>query len=103
MPQADEPSKWSDENVDRLVGWMEDHRDDLVQPALWSKACKQDLFRDDDQLSVERIKNKGLNMKRQYLKVRSQFQDKTGFGVTEEDCEQTIKGMQSHPLVLVSF
>lgn len=75
-----------------MLAWQEEHRELLEYPARWTQVCKLEVFENDSNISVEKIKNKGVNMRRKYVKVRQQFQDRTGFGVTGETCDETIAG-----------
>jgi hypothetical protein len=89
---ADDRIEWTDGEITKLLNWMEDHLDMLHQPAKWSKLCKLEEFGQDEKMTAERIKFKSGNMKKTFSKLHSEFQNKTGFGVTEGDCEATIAG-----------
>jgi len=59
-------------------------------PVKWSKKAKELEFLDDQHITIARIKQKLINIKRVYVKIRSQYQDRTGFGVTKEECSPSI-------------
>ncbi|KAF8433060.1 hypothetical protein BGX38DRAFT_1276314 [Terfezia claveryi] len=50
---------WSKEDVKRLVAWMEDHQDKLCgKQAVWHKDVKDQVFGEDEWITVKRIKEK---------------------------------------------
>ena len=71
---------------------MEDHLDMLHQPSRWTKLCKHEEFSQNENITAERIKYKSGNMKKTFYKLHSEFQNKTGFGVMEGDCDTTVAG-----------
>jgi hypothetical protein len=71
---------------------MNDHIEIIHMPAKWAKKAKEIEFLNDEQITALRIKQKLVNMKRVYVRIRTQYQDATGFGVTEEDCSPSIAG-----------
>ena len=84
--------EWTDEEIIKLLNWMEDHLDMLHQPSTWSKLCKIEEFGQNENITVERIKDKSTNMKKTFSKLHNEFQNKTGFGVMEGDCDATVLG-----------
>ena len=68
----------------------------LHQPSRWSKLCKLEEFDQEEKITAERIKHKSNNMKKTFYKLHNEFQNKTGFGVREGDCDATVAG-KWHP------
>jgi hypothetical protein len=64
---------WSDTETERLLGVMEEHIEIIHMPAKWSKKAKELEFSDDQHITIARIKQKLINMKRVYVKIRSQY------------------------------
>ena len=89
-PEAD--IRWTDTETERLLGVMEDQIDILHTPLPWAKKAKELEFPNDKHITIARIKQKLTNIKRTYVKVRTDYQDRTGFGVTEEDCRTDVAG-----------
>ena len=54
---------WTDEEIIKLLNWVENHLDMLHQPPRWSKLCKLEQFGQNENITVERIKYKSSNMK----------------------------------------
>jgi hypothetical protein len=75
-----------------LLDWMEDHRESLNKVAEWTRKCKTEAFGDNDRVAAQRIQFKHANMKKIYNKLRREYEGKTGFGITENDCDSTIAG-----------
>ena len=82
----------TDEEIIKLLNWMEDHLDMLHQPSRWSRLCKLEDFGQNENIMVERIKDKSTNMKKTFSKLHNGFQNKTGSGVMEGDCNATAIG-----------
>ena len=89
-PEAD--IRWTDTETERLLGVMEDQIDILYTPLPWAKKAKELEFPNDRHIIIARIKQKLTNIKRTYVKVRIDYQDRIGFRVTEEDCRTDVIG-----------
>ena len=83
---------WQKEEVERLVGWVEEHVD-LIQgkPSEWTRRAKEEVFSSslDDHISANKIRDKVRNMRAVYNKAK-QMQLQSGWGLTEEDVEQSV-------------
>ena len=88
----DDRTDWTGKEIIKLLNWMEDHLGMLHQPSRWSKLCKLEEFGKSENITAERIKHKSGNMKKTFYKLHNEFQNKTGFGVTEGGCGATVSG-----------
>ncbi|KAF8416376.1 hypothetical protein EV426DRAFT_721831 [Tirmania nivea] len=55
---------WDKSDVERLVAWIEDNQEKLRGKQLaWHKNVKEEIFKDDDDMTIKRIREKAVNMK----------------------------------------
>ncbi|KAF8430098.1 hypothetical protein EV426DRAFT_579780 [Tirmania nivea] len=84
---------WKKEDVERLVAWMEDHQENLRgKQAAWHKDVKDQLFSEDEWISIKRIKEKAQNLKIAWTKARK-IRDQSGEGVRAEDQVPTFNAL----------
>ena len=78
------------EEVERLVAWMEENRQDLKGKQIaWHKDVKDQVFADDEHIMVKKITEKANNMKRRWKEAKTML-ELSGWGVRLEDNEQSI-------------
>ena len=65
--------EWSDPDLERLLGMMNDHIEIIHMPTKWAKKAKEIEFLSDEHITAARIKQKLSNMKRVYVRVRTQY------------------------------
>ena len=82
--------RWTEAETERLLGVMEDQIDIIHRPTVWAKKAKELEFPSDKHITKARIKQKLINMKKRYVETRTKYQDRIGFGVTEEDYRPDI-------------
>ena len=83
---------WQKDEVERLVGWIEEHVDLLQgKPSGWTRQAKEEAFSSsrDDHISANKIRDKVRNLQVVYNKAK-QLQLRSGWGLTEEDVEQPV-------------
>ena len=85
---------WIDEEIIKLLNWMEDNLNVLHRPSRWSKLCKLEEFGQNENIAAERIKCR--SGEETFYKLHNEFQNKTGVEVTEGDCDATVAG-KWHP------
>lgn len=92
---ADDNRAWTPEQIRAFSNWLVENRDTVLEPGtirIWIAQCKKDVFNDDANIDPTKIRNKYHNLRKAYVKARSQFQNKPGFGITEEESYGTVKG-----------
>ena len=76
--------------MERLVAWMEDHRRDLRGSRVaWHKNVKDQVFSNEEHITMEKIGEKVANMKLLWKDTR-RIRDLSGWGDTSEDNEESI-------------
>ena len=84
---------WWRSQVERLIDWMEEHLEDLRgKQVTWHKDVKEQLFSNDNHITVRKITNKVANMKRAWRDARA-MQDQSGWGLQEDENDSTINGV----------
>ena len=77
--------QWAKEEVEQLVGWMEDNISCLDGKQLtWHKEVKEDLFPENDIITVKKINNKVNNMKKHWKDARA-MAEHSGWGLQNQD------------------
>ena len=83
---------WSDEELELLLGWMEENQELLRGSAvLWMGKAKEAVFADNVDKDVKKIKSKYHNMRTAW-KAAKKLQEQSGFGVREDDCTNSVNG-----------
>jgi len=81
---------WSDEDQEKLIGWMEGNQELRRGAAVyWMKKAKEAVFADNEDIDVKKIKSKYHNMKNSW-KAAKKLQEESGFGVKEDDCTGSV-------------
>jgi len=76
---------WAKEELELLVGWMEENKESLKgKQATWHKDVKDQLFADQEEITVKRIREKVNNMKAAWRETRK-LREQSGSGVKPED------------------
>ncbi|KAF8421680.1 hypothetical protein EV426DRAFT_608723 [Tirmania nivea] len=76
---------WTKEEVERLVCWMEENQESLRgKQAVWHKDVKAQVFAEDEEMTVTRIRDKAHNMKKAWSEARK-LREQSGSGVRAED------------------
>ncbi|KAF8424368.1 hypothetical protein EV426DRAFT_574030 [Tirmania nivea] len=76
---------WPKEDMERLVCWMEDNQEKLRgKQAAWHKDVKEQVFAEDPDITVNRIRDKAQNMKKAWSDARK-LREQSGSGVRAED------------------
>ena len=58
---------WTTAEVERLIGWMEENLEELRGKQItWHKLAKEQVFPNDDHITVKKIGGKAINMKRSW-------------------------------------
>ncbi|KAN0069405.1 hypothetical protein V8E54_012420 [Elaphomyces granulatus] len=84
---------WSDEDQEKLVGWMEENQEVRRGAAVyWMKKAKQAVFADNEDIDVKKIKSKYHNMKNSW-KAAKKLQEGSRFGVEEDDCTSSVNAV----------
>ena len=64
-------SAWRKEDVERLVCWMEEHQGTLRgKQRTWHKDVKEQVFSENEEITVRRIGDKVSNMKNAWRNAR---------------------------------
>ncbi|KAF8416655.1 hypothetical protein EV426DRAFT_711845 [Tirmania nivea] len=88
---------WDKSDVERLVAWMEDNQEKLRgKQSAWHKDVKEELFKDEDDMTIKRIREKAVNMKTAWTKTKA-LVVKTGWGLRPEKNEASINFLKYHP------
>ncbi|KAF8424327.1 hypothetical protein EV426DRAFT_599504 [Tirmania nivea] len=81
---------WSKSQSERLVAWMEENQEELRGKQIkWHKLVKEQVFSNDEHITVKRITDKATNMKRSWKEARA-MQQRSGWGVKAENNEASI-------------
>ncbi|KAF8445291.1 hypothetical protein BGX38DRAFT_1331077 [Terfezia claveryi] len=81
---------WDKSDVERLVAWMEDNQEKLRgKQSAWHKDVKEEIFKDDDDMTIKRIREKAVNIKTSWTKTKAVLV-KTGWGLRPEKNEASI-------------
>lgn len=84
------PIPWTREEVERLIAWMEDDRERVyTNQRAWHKDVKAEAFADDEHITVERITEKCVEMKKSWKAARN-ITNQPGWGLRPEDPERSI-------------
>ncbi|KAF8425569.1 hypothetical protein EV426DRAFT_716101 [Tirmania nivea] len=76
---------WSKSQSERLVAWMEENQEELRGKQIkWHKLVKEQVFSNDEHITVKRITDKATNMKRSWKEARA-MQQRSGWGVKAEN------------------
>jgi len=63
---------WTRDEVERIIAWMEDHREEIRGKQIqWHKEVKDQVFADQDHISVKRITEKMGNMRKSWKDASS--------------------------------
>ncbi|RPB20104.1 hypothetical protein L211DRAFT_572676 [Terfezia boudieri ATCC MYA-4762] len=90
MPYSTTPRPWTREEVEQLIAWMEDNREQLRgKQVAWHKEVKEQAFANEDHITVKRISEKMGNMKKAWNAARA-MQTRSGWGVRSGDNDQSI-------------
>ena len=82
---AERSRRWLQEELEMLVGWMEENQASLSRKqSIWHKQVKDQVFADNDEITPKRIKEKAQNMKASW-KVTRKLKEKSGSGWKPED------------------
>lgn len=82
---------WTLEEVERMVTWMEENPELLQgKQVTWHKELKQEVFPDEEHITVKKITDKATNMKRAWKEAKA-LQDSTGCELIAVDSERSIK------------
>ena len=75
---------WVKEDVERLVHWMEENQQSLQGKAsVWHKDVKEQVFAENEEITVKRIKEKAQNMKNAWRTARKIW-EQSEFGAHAE-------------------
>jgi hypothetical protein len=84
---------WAKEDMERLVCWMEENQQSLRgKQSAWHKDVKEQLFGDNEDITVKRIGEKVQNMKGAWRNARK-LQEQSGEGVRAEDNAPTFNAL----------
>jgi hypothetical protein len=84
---------WKLEELENLITWMEENHEVLRgKPADWVNKVKEEVFSDNEHVTVKKLKDKYTNMKKAWKDAKA-MQEQSGFGLKEEDCERSINGI----------
>ena len=76
---------WTKEEMERLVCWMEEDVESLHgKRAVWHKDVKAQVFAEDEEMTLIRIRDKAQNMKKAWSEARK-LREQSGSGVRAED------------------
>ena len=98
---------WKAEELESLIAWMEENHELLRgRPSDWVIKVKESAFPDNagfGHITLKKIKDKYNNMKKAWRDAKA-IQERSGFGLREEDCEATVNGIiyQSQLSVMLS-
>ncbi|KAF8457675.1 hypothetical protein BGX38DRAFT_1156646 [Terfezia claveryi] len=82
---------WTLEEVERMVTWMEENPELLQgKQVTWHKELKQEVFPDEEHITVKKITDKATNMKRAWKEAKA-LQDSPGCELIAVDNERSIK------------
>ena len=77
------PFAWERSHVESLLDWMEDNQVALRgSKSAWVKDCKEQVFQDSPDVTIERIGVKHNNLKASWTAGRKKL-DGTGYGSRE--------------------
>ena len=63
---------WDKEEVEHLVGWMEENPDHLRGKQLaWYKLVKEEVFSEEEHITLKKISEKVNNMKKRWKQAKS--------------------------------
>jgi len=72
------------------VSWMEENPEQLRgKQAVWHKDVKDQVFKNDEHVTVKRICGKAANMRRQWRDT-SAMRNRSGWGISEDQNERSI-------------
>jgi len=84
---------WIKEDVERLVCWMGENQEKLRgKQSSWHKDVKEQVFKENEEISVKRIREKAQNMKIAWSKARK-LRDQSGAGVRAADYAPTFNAI----------
>ncbi|KAF8469206.1 hypothetical protein BDZ91DRAFT_721903 [Kalaharituber pfeilii] len=81
---------WTRDEVHRLVMWMEENPEALRGKQIgWHKDVKDEVFANDDHITVKKIGDKAMNMKKAWREAKA-LQERNGWSIKPEENEQSI-------------
>ncbi|KAF8439174.1 hypothetical protein BGX38DRAFT_1208809 [Terfezia claveryi] len=84
-PEEKTYKAWSKEEVEKLIGWMEENQEALRGlQRKWHKDVKEEVFADDENITFNRIRDKVSNMKAAWSQAKK-ARDQSGWGLKPED------------------
>lgn len=84
---------WVKEDVERLVHWMEENQQSLRgKQSVWHNDIKEQVFAEDEDITVKRIREKVQNMKNAWRSARKLWQQ-SGSGLRAEDNPPTLNAL----------
>ncbi|KAF8459269.1 hypothetical protein BDZ91DRAFT_464829 [Kalaharituber pfeilii] len=83
-------SPWKREELERLITWMQENFESLRgKQVVWHKDVKDQVFSDDDHITVKKIGEKAQNMKKSWKDAKA-MHTRSGWGIKAEDNELSI-------------
>ena len=81
---------WTNDEVESLIIWMEENEDHLHGKQLaWHKRVKEAVFSTHDHITIKKITDKALNIKRLWKEAKA-IRDQSGFGIRPEENDTSI-------------
>lgn len=85
MSQRAPTIAWTKDEIERMIGWMEDHPLEIRgKQSSWHKDIKDEVFKDNAHVTVRRICDKATNMKKQWGGATA-ARNATGWGVGKSE------------------